>query len=149
MATSPGGSIGQATPSEAWAALSSDPKSMLVDVRTRAEWGYVGVPDLSPLGSEALFAEWLMYPNMTQNPRFLAQLDEAVAAVGAETVFFLCRSGARSQAAAMAAQAHFAAQGRDVACVNVAEGFEGDLDASGRRGGLGGWKARGLAWRQS
>lgn len=149
MATSPGGSIGQAAPSEAWAALSKDPTALLVDVRTQAEWGFVGVPDLSPLGREALFAEWLQFPNMTQNPRFLADIDAAVAQTGAGTVFFLCRSGARSQAAALAAQAHFAAQGRNVACVNVAEGFEGDLDASGRRGVLGGWKARGLAWRQS
>jgi len=149
MATTLDEGIGQTSPSDAWAALSGGRKTLLVDVRTVPEWAFVGVPDLSSLGREAVVSEWLRYPDMTPNPRFLAALDAAVRDSGAETVFFLCRSGARSQSAALAARAHFAAQGRDVACVNVAEGFEGDLDATGRRGSLGGWKARGLAWRQS
>ena len=43
----------------------------------------------------------------------------------------------------------FAAKGQAVDCVNVAEGFEGDLDGERHRGNLNGWKARGLSWRQS
>jgi len=149
MATTPLGSIDQASPPETWSALRDLPKTQLIDVRTRPEWAFVGVPDLSPLGKEAAFSEWVQYPAMTPNPRFLADLDAMVREADAETVYFLCRSGGRSQAAALAALAHFSAQGRAIACVNVLEGFEGDLDAAGHRGARGGWKAHGLAWRQS
>ncbi|PKP64294.1 MAG: sulfurtransferase [Alphaproteobacteria bacterium HGW-Alphaproteobacteria-8] len=149
MATEPREGIEQAAPEDAWSSMESAPKSLLVDVRTRPEWAFVGAPDLSPLVRDVLFAEWLQFPAMTPNPRFIADLDAAVTQTGAETVYFICRSGARSQAAATAAQAHFASSGRAVRCVNVLEGFEGDLDASGRRGARNGWKARGLPWRQS
>jgi len=31
---------------------------------------------------------------------------------------------------------------------NILEGFEGDLDADGQRGHLGGWRKHGLPWTQ-
>jgi len=54
---------------------------------------------------------------------------------------FLCRSGARSHHAAAAA----AAAGYSSA-YNILEGFEGDRDAEGHRGTVGGWKFHGLPW---
>ncbi len=151
MAASPRTSIGLADPSEAWSALAEDAAgggALLVDVRTRAEWTYVGLPDVPGDRGLALI-EWRSFPDMAPNPGFLPTLAQAVAETGARRVYFLCRSGVRSHDAAVAAQSHFAEAGRDVTCFNVLEGFEGDLDAEGRRGRANGWKARGLPWRQS
>lgn len=149
MADATRGEIGVNRPGEVWEALSADPSALLVDVRTRAEWVFVGLPDLSPLGRETLCVEWLSFPSMAPNPTFAETVARAVEETGARSAFFICRSGARSQAAAEALQARFDAEGRAVRCVNVLEGFEGDLDSEGRRGRLNGWKAQGLPWRQS
>jgi rhodanese-related sulfurtransferase len=59
-------------------------------------------------------------------------------------LFFICRSGVRSQHAAQAMLARGYTR-----CFNVAEGFEGPLDDSRHRGVKGGWKSRGLPWVQS
>lgn len=141
--------VGASNPDETWKDLSSDGEAMLVDVRTRAEWTFVGAPDLGSANDRAAFIEWTQFPGGRPNPAFLDELESARAGTGARRVYFLCRSGARSQAAAEAAAAHFARKGEAVECVNVVEGFEGDLDETGRRGGRNGWKARGLPWRQS
>jgi rhodanese-related sulfurtransferase len=55
----------------------------------------------------------------------------------------LCRSGHRSDSAARAATA--AGYTR---AFNVLEGFEGNKDAEGHRGSLGGWRKAGLPWVQ-
>lgn len=149
MAASHRDGIGLATPDDAHAAATSDPGALLVDVRTRAEWTFVGAPDLSAAGRPVAMIEWLGFPEMRPNPAFFEMLDRAVAEAGASALYFICRSGARSQSAAEAAYERYAAEGREIACFNVVEGFEGDLDAEGRRGRLNGWKARDLPWRQS
>lgn len=141
--------VGEIDPAEAWRILSSDPGARLVDVRTRAEWGFVGVPDVGDLGQRPLFVEWASFPNMSVNPAFAEEVEEALGPGEPGPILFLCRSGARSMQAAYAVAAHYAHKGMSVTCLNIAEGFEGDLDASGHRGGHNGWKARGLAWRQS
>lgn len=141
--------IGAVTPDVAFDALQSDPATMLVDVRTRAEWAFVGAADLTAFGRQQCFIEWLGFPAMAPNTGFLDALDREVNASGARAVYFICRSGARSHDAAVAAAEHFGAKGQAVACINVLEGFEGPLDAQGHRGTLSGWKARGLPWRQN
>ena len=134
---------GDVTPGEAWRMLQEDPRAVLVDVRTDAEWAYVGSPDLSSLGRPLLRVSWQEFPGMEINPRFIEQLT----ASGLEkdrTLLFICRSGARSRSAAIVCtEAGFAR------CHNVAEGFEGDRDERGHRGGTGGWKMRGLPWVQN
>ena len=85
---------------------------------------------------------------MQVNPAFIDELESQFDPAAATQVFFICRSGARSMEAAQAVAAHYAAAGHTLRCVNVAEGFEGDLDADRHRGNLNGWKMRGLAWRQ-
>jgi rhodanese-related sulfurtransferase len=137
------------TPDEAWSAMAADTGAMLIDVRTQAEWAFVGIADTRPLGRAQCFIEWVSFPEMRSNPRFLDMLDAEVQQNRAAALFFLCRSGGRSHDAAMAAAARFAAAGRSMTCINVLEGFEGPLDAEGHRATSGGWKARGLPWRQS
>jgi rhodanese-related sulfurtransferase len=138
------GDVGAA---EAWEMLEKDPKAQLVDVRTQAEWNFVGLPDISGLGRRVHCIEWQNFPDMAPNSDFAAEVSGALAASGAEKgtpVLFLCRSGARSRAAAMAmTRAGYQKS------FNVAGGFEGDLDAERHRGQSSGWKAEGLPWKQS
>lgn len=131
---------------EAWRVLAEEPGAVLIDVRTRAEWGYVGLADLAALGKRPVLAEWQSFPTMEVRADFADALSQALEAGGVgrgEALLFLCRSGARSLAAARA----MTAAGYD-RCFNVADGFEGPLDAEGHRGRVGGWKALGLPWRQ-
>lgn len=142
--------IPQLTPAQAYEALEQG-DAALVDVRTRAEWTFVGLPDLSALEAEPVLVEWRSFPAMEGNPRFIEQVLSGLGHHPPSRLLFLCRSGGRSQEAAMAmTQAlALAESGRQVECCNVAEGFEGDVGPDGRRGTVNGWKARGLPWRQS
>jgi rhodanese-related sulfurtransferase len=134
---------GDLTPRQTYDLLAEDPRAVLVDCRTAAEWSYVGLPDLSSLGRDVVTLEWQRFPGGTPNTDFLAEL--AAAGVGADVpVAFLCRSGARSRAAAEAATA----AGYERA-YNISDGFEGPTDGDGHRGGVAGWKADGLPWKQS
>ncbi|MEM6942673.1 MAG: rhodanese-like domain-containing protein [Pseudomonadota bacterium] len=134
-------------PKEAWELLGADPAARLVDVRTRAEWSFVGLPDLGETGKRAWTVEWVGFPAMTPNQAFLSELSQFAAADGGmpETLLFICRSGARSLAAARLVAEEI--EGVEH-CINVAEGFEGDLDGDGHRGSVNGWKVAGLPWRQ-
>lgn len=128
--------FGAATPVETHALLSALPNARLIDVRTRAEWDYVGrVP-------QSVLIEWNTYPGGTRNEDFVEDLERAVADRDAP-VFFLCRSGVRSDAAARAATAAGYTK-----AFNILEGFEGDKDANGQRGKVGGWRKHGLPWVQ-
>ena len=93
---------GDVTPEQAWTVLRDEPGAVLVDVRTRAEWSYVGLPDLADLGKEVVLVEWQTYPDGAVNGRFVAEL-EAAGVPKEAPVYFLCRSGVRSVAAAEAA----------------------------------------------
>lgn len=141
--------IGSVNPSEAWDRLGQGQDAVLVDVRTRAEWNFVGVPDLTGMDKAPVCVEWAVFPDMSKNPRFVAALMEELGGATPSELFFICRSGARSLRAAEAVAEHLSEIGQAATCFNVAEGFEGDLDPMGHRGGHNGWKARGLAWRQS
>lgn len=138
---------GDVSATEAWTILEHEPKAQLIDVRTAAEWSFVGFPDLAELGRETLLVEWQSFPAMTVNPDFATAAAAAVRKAGADQgtpLLFLCRSGARSRAAAIAMTAAGYAK-----AYNVAGGFEGDLDGERHRGRCNGWKASGLPWRQS
>ncbi|MGB0504844.1 MAG: rhodanese-like domain-containing protein [Pikeienuella sp.] len=142
--------VGEVGPEQAWTALTTpDCRALLIDVRTRAEWSFVGVPDLSSIGQQTAFVEWQGFPTMQLNPDFVTEVIGTVEELNAQELYFLCRSGARSLSAAVAISQALQHTGCAAACVNVAEGFEGDLNAEGRRGEVNGWKARGLPWRQS
>lgn len=138
---------GDVSATEAWAMLQKEAGAQLIDVRTVAEWNFVGLPDLSGLGREVHCVEWQSFPTMAVNPDFVAQATQKVRSAGGNEklpLLFLCRSGARSRAAAIAMTgAGFAM------CVNIAGGFEGDLDEERHRGRRNGWKASNLPWRQN
>lgn len=138
--------VGDVTPREAYERLSVDPAAVLVDVRTRAEWTFVGLPDLSGLGKRVITVEWQTFPDNGVDPAFSERLSSALSDVGGgqqTPLLFICRSGGRSR---MAAET-MAGLGW-THCTNVAEGFEGPLDGARHRGTIGGWKAAGLPWVQ-
>ena len=131
---------------EAWARLEKDPGSVLIDVRTRAEWTFVGLPDLGKIGKRVLTVEWQTSPDSKIDAGFSERLTAVLDAAGAtkdSELLLSCRSGARSR---MEAEAMAGAGYRQ--CRNVADGFEGPLDASRHRGQVAGWKAAGLSWVQ-
>lgn len=132
-----------------WSRLKTDPSAQLIDVRTKAEWTYVGVPDLSELSKQPLLIEWQSFPDNRPDPNFAATLDAELRSKGlpkTTSMFFICRSGARSLSAAKA----MADLGYSH-CYNVTDGFEGPLGSEpGRRhrGKTAGWKCAGLPWVQ-
>lgn len=139
--------VDNVTVKDVWSWLQTDPQAVLIDVRTPAEWSFVGLPDLSSMSRRPVLLEWLTYPDSAINPAFVDQLVKMLGDVGAGTsthLYFICRSGARS---AQAATAMTAAGYQH--CHNVAEGFEGPLDSDRHRGVRSGWKAEGLPWVQS
>lgn len=134
---------GDVSVEDAWRILGDDSSAQLIDVRTQAEWNFVGLPDLNAVGKAVHRVEWQGFPGGTPNTQFTDQ----VAATGVkptDTLLFLCRSGGRSKAAAIALTGLGYTK-----CYNVAGGFEGDLDGDRHRGRAGGWKAAGLPWNQS
>ncbi|MEC9367281.1 MAG: rhodanese-like domain-containing protein [Pseudomonadota bacterium] len=140
------GGIGHIEVEELWQRLADEPDAVLIDVRTRAEWTFVGVPDLSSLGKQPLLVEWQGFPGGAPNADFATQLSSELEKLGAGAtapLFFICRSGSRSLGAAQAmASAGYRA------CFNVESGFEGPPDANRHRGVVAGWKAAGLPWHQ-
>jgi rhodanese-related sulfurtransferase len=133
---------GDISAAQAWERLKADPKAQLLDVRTVAEWNFVGLPDLSALGRPVHCVEWQSFPEGGRNPGFVVEAGQALGDPGSQ-VLLICRSGARSRAAAIAlTEAGFSQ------AFNIAGGFEGDADDEGHRGHINGWKAANLPWRQ-
>jgi rhodanese-related sulfurtransferase len=134
--------VDNVAPTQTWEALQTDEDAHLVDVRTDAEWNFVGLPDLDAAGKKTLLIQWQIYPAMQRNAGFEDALREA-GLTARHKIYFICRSGVRSMAAAEAARAAGYSN-----VYNVADGFEGPPDVQGRRGTTAGWKADGLPWRQ-
>ncbi|HYN28577.1 MAG TPA: rhodanese-like domain-containing protein [Dermatophilaceae bacterium] len=132
---------GDVTTEDAYAAVTGPGDAVLVDVRTRAEWTYVGLPELPEGGRGPVLVEWQRFSDGAVNPRFVEELRAAGVREGTP-LYFLCRSGARSAAAAGAVTA--AGLGP---AYNVSDGFEGPHDAAGHRT-VSGWRNDGLPWRQ-
>jgi rhodanese-related sulfurtransferase len=140
------GYAGDISPRETWERLTRETAAQLIDVRTVAEWNFVGVPDLASLQRHALLCEWQHFPS-APNGGFVQEVAEALKQSGYRAgapLFCLCRSGARSRAAAIAlTEAGYGP------CFNIKDGFEGTLDKERHRGGSAGWKAEGLPWMQT
>jgi rhodanese-related sulfurtransferase len=135
------GYAGDITPEQAWSMVKAG--ALLVDVRTAAEWKWVGIPATDEDCSAPVFIEWVSVTGQP-NDTFVEQLMEAGLTPGGDTpVVFLCRSGQRSIGAATAATT--AGIGP---AYNILHGFEGAPDADGHRGTVAGWKVSGLPWRQ-
>ncbi len=136
------GYAGDLNPEETWKILKNEQSAMLIDVRTAAEWNYVGVADLSNIGKEQLTISWVTFPGNQKNENFIAEVEAACPDKDAK-VISICRSGVRSKAAAIAMTALGFAK-----CYNVSHGFEGDPDTSKHRSMINGWKTDGLPWVQ-
>ncbi|MGE0387070.1 MAG: rhodanese-like domain-containing protein [Gammaproteobacteria bacterium] len=135
--------IADIDPAAAHALLRGRPDAVLLDVRSRVEFDYVG----HPVG--AIHVAWKEFPTWAVSPDFVAQVRRAVSqarggAAEQVPILALCRSGARSRAAAEELARHGFRE-----LYNVAEGFEGDKDAAGHRNTVNGWRARGLPWEQT
>jgi rhodanese-related sulfurtransferase len=133
---------GELKPTDAWKLLAEDKQAQLVDVRTRPEWMFVGLPDLAGLGKKTLLQSWQVFPAMEIDGNFAAAVSQQIPDRDTP-ILFLCRSGGRSRAAALAMSVVGYRK-----CYNVAEGFEGNPDAERHRGKSSGWKAAGLPWIQ-
>jgi sulfur dioxygenase len=130
------GYAGDVTPELAWRWWQAG-KAVLVDIRTAAEREWVGfVPDAPAVA-------WKQWPGMAMNPDFDAQIQALVTQSGGKPLLMLCRSGVRSIASSKRATE------LGVTAYNILEGFEGDPDAAAHRTTRGGWKFRGLPWRQN
>ena len=136
-------------PKTVWEGLINNPDSALIDVRTQSEWAFVGVPDLTELGRKQIMVEWLTFPSMQINQGFFHQVEDRFQCEIPSTLYFICRSGSRSRSAAGFVENELVQRGKNVNCINVSEGFEGDLNYEGHRGTVNGWKVKGLPWKQS
>lgn len=126
---------GDLTPTEAHALLNERENAVLVDCRTQAEWGFVGVPDME----NSLFVEWTTYPSGARNESFVR--DVAGGLAPDQPIVVICRTGGRSAAGAAAlTDAGF------TEVYNVLDGFEGHPDENNHR--TGGWRGAGLPWKQ-
>jgi rhodanese-related sulfurtransferase len=135
---------GDVTAADAWASLSTDPAAVLVDVRTQVEWNLIGQPDLTGIGKEPIYLQWITAGG--PNPNFVAELKAALDERNIPPdapLYFMCQSGGRSKVSAMQCT-----ELGYTACYNVADGFEGHLDEHQHRNSVNGWKVAGLPWRQ-
>ncbi len=141
-------SVKQISPQDAFEELKKDQNAVLVDVRTFEEFNFVGFVNPSDFDNRMILLPWQLYPEMSENPNFAHSLEESLKQLALKNntevkIFFLCRTGGRSDAAA-----HFAVNHGYKNCHNIISGFEGDLNAGTRRGQVNGWKASSLPWRQ-
>jgi rhodanese-related sulfurtransferase len=134
---------GDVSAQEAWQILATDPSSQLIDVRSDAEWNFVGYPDLTPIGKKLIRLSWKLYPQMMMNSAFLNSLQDTIENRNAK-LFFICKTGGRSRESAIATTAVGYKH-----CYNISDGFEGPQDQHKHRGLIKGWKAAGLPWEQN
>ena len=124
--------------------LNSNPRAVLVDIRSTMEYLFVGHP------SGSIHVAWIDEPDWTVNPHFVTDVRKIMLGgatahdeIGGAPIILICRSGKRSIDAGKLllesgfSEVHF-----------VKEGFEGDLDESRHRGSCGGWRFHGLPWEQ-
>ena len=127
---------------ECFEKLSIEVNSQLIDVRTKPEWIYVGVPDLSSINKKVIFVSWQVYPEMGTNKFFENQILESNIKKD-NNLYFICRSGNRSNNAA-----EFLASRGFSNCFNVIDGFEGNLNHERQRASIDGWQFNNLPWKQ-
>jgi rhodanese-related sulfurtransferase len=138
---------GDVSAKAAWADLAAAAGAALIDVRTRAEWAYVGVPLLTAIKKAPLLVEWDDFETGELVPDFTGRLEAELARAGIgrdAPLYFICRSGARSKNAAI-----LATRAGHARAYNIEFGFEGRLSPERHRATAGSWKAEGLPWVQS
>ena len=122
--------------------LQSNSQALFVDVRSKAEYKYVGFPENS------ILIPWIDDPDWEPNPEafsdaVMQELDGRENLLNTE-IILICRSGFRSNEALKCLENKGFTQ-----VSHVASGFEGDLDENDHRGNLNGWRHDGMPWSQS
>ena len=122
--------------------LQNNPQALFVDVRSKAEFKYVGFPENS------ILIPWIDDPDWEPNPEafsdlVMQELDGRENLSDTE-IILICRSGFRSNEALKCLENKGFTQ-----VSHVASGFEGDLDENDHRGNLNGWRHDGMPWSQS
>ena len=135
-------SVKNITSIECFNKLSEISNSYLIDIRTKPEWEFIGVPDLSSLNKKTIFISWHMYPEMKINSLFENQITESNIKKN-DKLFLICRSGNRSSDAA-----EFLTSCGFTNCFNVKDGFEGEIGPNHQRSTINGWKYYKLPWKQ-
>ena len=129
-------------------------KTLFIDVRTRGEVAYVGMPTVADANIPFKFTskkfKWNDKKNnfkMTPNSNFVTDVTERLQQKGLsknDKILVMCRSGGRSAKAANAlTEAGF------TQVFSIIDGFEGDNVKSGDQKGkrtLNGWKNSNLPW---
>lgn len=141
--------VEQVNPKIAFDILKNDESSVLIDVRTDAEFLFVGVVNDSQFKNKSILLPWMVYPSMSENKEFANIIDDSLKSLIGDDhknakLFFLCKTGKRSN---MAAQ--YAKNIGYNNCYNITNGFEGDCDQNKQRSNINGWKADGLPWQQN
>lgn len=129
---------------EAQEIIESEPRALLVDVRSGMEFLFVGHP------AGAINIPWIDEPDWVVNPEFVTEIRKLLLGGSIEhgkihsaPVVLICRSGKRSlEAGELLVQEGF------TAVYNVDEGFEGELNDQHQRSSIGGWRFHGLPWEQ-
>ena len=103
--------------------LESNPKTVLLDVRTEDEWNTVGKPDTKDLGIKSYFI------TISQDPSFVDSVKQNIDIK--EKILVMCAAGGRSIIAANLLEK----EGYDT--LNVSDGFSGNGQEPG-------WKNLGL-----
>ena len=106
--------------------LSKKVNSHLIDTRSDLEWNTTGIPDLSSINKETNLINWgpvLDQSFFDQYKKFLI-----IRFNQKDTLFFICRSGARSL---MAAQ--FAIEFGFKNCFNIYDGFYNENDQNWKK----------------
>lgn len=141
--------ITEIDPLQAWNLLQTKANSALIDVRTFAEFDFVGIADLTKINKQPILLPLKHYPEMKSDNQFSDKLIPILQDIfpnhqsNAIDLLFICRSGARSfEAASIMANLGYN-------CYNVSKGFEGDVNQNYHRGQTNGWKAQNLPWRQN
>ena len=136
------------SPVDAYELAKSDPNTMILDVRSRYEWGFVGHPSYNPKTAEGaeldgkvvnISYQVVTGEEMTTNTYFIEDVKKILAEKPNMKFITMCRSGSRSVAAATALEA------AGIAVSNMSGGFEGGKDANGYRT-KNGWKNAGLPY---
>jgi rhodanese-related sulfurtransferase len=143
------------TPQEAMQRMqSAGDKILFLDVRTRAEVSYLGMPTVADANVPYMdLSEWYAWDEsrnaykVEPNNDFVAEVARRLAEKKLskeDTIILICRSGDRtSRAADLLASQGFSR------VFSIPEGYEGDLAKDGDKAGqraVNGWKNDGLPW---
>ncbi len=128
-------------PKQAFENLQNNPEALFIDVRSSAEYKFVG------FAHDSVLIPWTDEPNWQPNPESFAdavmnKLKDRDNALDTE-IILMCRSGFRSNDALKCLEASGFTH-----VSHVASGFEGDLDEFDQRGNLNGWRHDGMPWSQ-